>query len=211
MIINANIPLPSCFQKPEEGDVFYDTVPLMSEDRVPNPGSMAQILEDPAEMAVLHDRLYPRLFRYARFRTNDPATAEDLASQAFLHLLEATKTKRKQIDNIDAWLMGTLSNLVNDHLRRRYHQPKSNLDETLISGLPNPHTIVEHSERNDVIALALEQLTDDQQQVLSLRFGAEMSLAETALIMERQENAVKALQFRALNALRRRLNENSHE
>lgn len=183
----------------------------MSKDGPSNLGSLAQILEDPAEMAVLHDRLYPRLFRYARFRINDPVAAEDLASQAFLYLLESAKTKRKHIDNIEGWLMGTLSNLVNDHLRRRYRMPKAELDETLVSRLPNAHTILEQSEMSISITRALEQLTDDQQQVLSLRFGAELSLAETAAIMERQENAVKALQFRALKALRRHLNENSHE
>jgi RNA polymerase sigma-70 factor (ECF subfamily) len=46
-------------------------------------------------------------------------------------------------------------------------------------------------------------LTEDQQQVLALRFGQGYSLEETAAVMKKKINAVKALQFRALNALQR--------
>ena len=54
---------------------------------------------------------------------------------------------------------------------------------------------------------ALIQLTEDQQQVLALRFGQGYSLEETAAVMKKQVNAVKALQFRALNALQRKIGE----
>ncbi len=53
--------------------------------------------------------------------------------------------------------------------------------------------------------MALIQLTEDQQQVLALRFGQGYSLEETAAVMKKQINAVKALQFRALNALQRKI------
>jgi RNA polymerase sigma-70 factor (ECF subfamily) len=196
-----------------EGDVFfYDKVPLMSKVGVgSHAGSLDQLVEDPAEMAALHDRLYPRLFRYARFRINDSRAAEDLASETFLKLLEAARKPAQHIDNIEGWLMGTLSNLASDHLRRRYRQPESEVSDNIVSGLPNPQAILERSERHDSVAQAMANLTDDQQQVLSLRFGAEMSLAKTAQIMNRQENAVKALQYRALRALRRHLDEKAHE
>jgi RNA polymerase sigma-70 factor (ECF subfamily) len=174
-------------------------------------GSLSELVNDPVEMAVLHDRLFPRLFRYARFRLNDADVAEDLASEAFLRLLETAHHKSIQIDNIDGWLMGTLSNMVNDQLRNRYRTPASKLNETLISHQPGPHSVIEQSERQESVSSALMRLTDDQQQVLSLRFGSGLSLAETARTMEKNENAVKALQFRALNALRRQMEEEPHE
>ncbi len=55
----------------------------------------------------------------------------------------------------------------------------------------------------------MENLTGDQQQVLALRFGQGLSLEETAQVMKKKSNAVKALQFRALNALQLKLGERS--
>jgi RNA polymerase sigma-70 factor (ECF subfamily) len=51
----------------------------------------------------------------------------------------------------------------------------------------------------------VEHLTQDQRDVISLRFGAGLSLAETAQFMGKTIGAIKALQFRALQALARNL------
>lgn len=174
-------------------------------------GSLSELIDDPVEMAVLHDRLFARLFRYANFRLNDSAAAEDLASEAFLRLFEAARRKPSHIDNIEGWLMGTLSNMVNDQLRQRYRKPVAGLNEELINYQPGPQALVEQSEQEKSVASALMKLTEDQQQVLSLRFGAGLSLSEAAATMKKNENAIKALQFRALNALRRQLSEKAYE
>ncbi len=50
---------------------------------------------------------------------------------------------------------------------------------------------------------AMEGLTDLQRQVVSLRFAGELSLSETAKVMQRTDGAVKFLQHSALQALRR--------
>ena len=58
-------------------------------------------------------------------------------------------------------------------------------------------------ERQLMAGLAL--LTEDQRQVLALRFIDELSTAETATAMGKSEGAVKALQYRALARMRRAL------
>ncbi len=57
--------------------------------------------------------------------------------------------------------------------------------------------------RLEEVTLAMRDLTDLQQQVLNLRFAADLSIAEVAKVMSRKEGAVKFLQFSALRALRR--------
>ena len=57
----------------------------------------------------------------------------------------------------------------------------------------------------EITQQALRQLTIEQQEVLILRFGQMLSLQETADIMDKRVNAVKQLQLRALQALRRAL------
>jgi len=56
---------------------------------------------------------------------------------------------------------------------------------------------------------AMQSLTEDQRQVLSYRFGLDMSHREIAQIMNRNEPAIRALQFRAVAALRRAMAEDA--
>jgi len=62
-------------------------------------------------------------------------------------------------------------------------------------------------EQGDAVREAYAELTPDQQDVLALRFGSGYSLEETARMMDKKVNAVKALQFRALAALQRNIGE----
>jgi RNA polymerase sigma-70 factor (ECF subfamily) len=101
--------------------------------------------------------------------------------------------------------MGTLANLVNDHFRQAYGKPTQELSEDLHSNSPDLSALAEQNERQTAVRHALGRLTVEQQHVLSLRFGSELSLEETAQLMDRSANAIKALQFRALTSLRREL------
>ena len=70
---------------------------------------------------------------------------------------------------------------------------------------------VDRREKVDAIRQAYTLLTPDQQNVLALRFGDGLSLDETAEVLQKNINAVKALQFRALQALQRNIGEVANE
>jgi RNA polymerase sigma-70 factor (ECF subfamily) len=70
---------------------------------------------------------------------------------------------------------------------------------------------VDQREQNRIVNDAYTQLTSEQQHVLALRFGQGYSLEETAATMNKNVNAVKALQFRALAALQREVGEVDYE
>ncbi|MCL0039172.1 sigma-70 family RNA polymerase sigma factor, partial [Dehalococcoidia bacterium] len=72
-----------------------------------------------------------------------------------------------------------------------------------VSSSGNPHPLVEHEVDVDQLRAAIRQLTEAQQEVISLRFSAELSIAEVASIMGKSEGAVKSLQHGAIVALRR--------
>ena len=57
---------------------------------------------------------------------------------------------------------------------------------------------------------AMDEITDLQRQVISMRFGAGLSVAETAQSIKKKEGAVKALQHSAIQALRRRMAQRGH-
>ena len=66
---------------------------------------------------------------------------------------------------------------------------------------------IDRRHQNASIRAAYSQLTPEQQHVLALRFGDGFSLEETAKVMKKKVNAIKALQFRAMTALQRNIGE----
>jgi RNA polymerase sigma-70 factor (ECF subfamily) len=158
---------------------------------------------DPQAVSSIHSRYFPELYRYAHYRLGDPSAAEDVASEALVRLLEAVSAGSGPTASLRGWLLGTAANLINDDLRRRYARREEELSERIAAEDPTPHDHVEGSDRVRAVRAALRDLTLDQQHVLALRFGNGYSLEETAAILRKKSNAVKALQFRALAALRR--------
>lgn len=160
---------------------------------------------DPQAIASVHRSYYSQVFRYARYRVGDDAIAEDLASETFTRFLEALNNGRGPREHIRGWLMGTISNLINDHFRSLYKQPETTLDDHILSEENNPDKSIETTEKERELRKALQQLAPMQQHVLALRFGNGYSLEETARVMGKKTNAVKQLQFRAVAAMRRNL------
>jgi RNA polymerase sigma-70 factor (ECF subfamily) len=160
---------------------------------------------DAEAISAVHARYFVELYRYAAYRTGDPQLAEDLASEVLVRLLEAVRVGKGPATSLRGWLMGTASHLVNDHYRRAYGRPTEELNENLRSDAPEVSAQAEQNERQADVRRALLRLTPEQQHVLSLRFGSGLSLEETAQLMDRSANAIKALQFRALAGLRREL------
>jgi len=164
---------------------------------------------DHSTLTEIHDRYYPDVFRYARYRLGDEKVAEDITSEVFLVLLDALHKRRGPTQNLRGWLLGTASNLVNDHLRRLYSrkvEPLELEEDDLVDG-DQIEKRYDDAWQKLQVRQALPLLTAEQQHVLALRFADECSLEETAQIMGKSVTAIKALQFRAIVALRRLLDE----
>lgn len=162
-------------------------------------------------VGAVYDHYFPEIHRYVLYRLNDEHLAEDLASDVFVRLLEAARARRGPETNLKAWLLATASHVVTDHLRRSYRRPVEHLSEELLDQGSQPDGEFDRRESRRSVGQAYSRLTPEQQNVLALRFGQGYSLEETALMLKKKVNAVKALQFRALAALQRRLAEVADE
>ncbi len=162
---------------------------------------------DAHALAQIHDLYYPEIYRYAYIRTNDEQEAEDIASEVFLRLLSALHSHKNPPHSLKGWLYGVASHLVADHFRRR---PTLPIEESL-PGNGSPAAEVEERLRLSEVLEAMQSLTEDQQEVLALRFGNLLSIEETAHIMKKTVTAVKALQYRAVVALRQILSESEED
>ena len=162
---------------------------------------------EPQAISAAYDRYFPEVYRFVRFRLNDEHVAEDIASDVFVRLLEASRSGRGPQTNLKAWLLSTASHIVVDHLRKSYRRPESELPETLPDGAPSLAADFEKLERDRRLKNAMSTLTEEQQYVITLRFNQGYSLDETASLMKKNVNSVKQLQFRALAALNRAMGE----
>ena len=162
---------------------------------------------DARAIGVIYDRYSADVYRYARYRLDDDHVAEDIASDVFLQLLEALQNGHGPQSNVKAWLLSTAAHIVTDHLRRAYRRPTTAIPEDLADLAGTPIDEFDSRERSRDFQRAYARLTDEQQHVLALRFGQGYSLEETAAVLQKKINAVKALQFRALAALQRNIGE----
>jgi RNA polymerase sigma-70 factor (ECF subfamily) len=162
---------------------------------------------DARALTQIHDQYYPELYRFALYRTDDPETAQDIAGEVFLRLLDALHAGRAPQTSLRGWLFGVAAHLVADHFRRA---PTVPLDEELTAGV-SPSGEAEERLQKQAVRRALQQLTHEQQDVLGLRFGDGFSIEKTAEALGKSVMAVKALQFRAVEALRRALTKNNTE
>ncbi|MFN8400976.1 MAG: sigma-70 family RNA polymerase sigma factor [Anaerolineales bacterium] len=162
---------------------------------------------DSKAIGAVYDQYFSEVYRFVLYRVGDQNLAEDIASDVFIRLLEAIKVGRGPDSNIKGWLIGTASHVVTDHFRKKYRRPEDELSDSLPGLEPSPASEVDQREQNRLVRGAYKKLTAEQQDVLALRFGQGYSLEETAARMDKNVNAVKALQFRALAALQREIGE----
>ena len=162
------------------------------------------------------DRLYQlyidKVYRYIWYRVGDQATAEDLAMDVFVRLVEHIGGFRippqQQVAAFSAWLFRIAGNLVNDHHRRRVRTDRyveSKQNELSSAGTDAFDGEMRHMATQDQLRKALTQLNHSQRDVLYYRYVADLSSKQTASVMKKTESAIKALQHRALESLRRAL------
>lgn len=160
---------------------------------------------DTKSIGAVYDEYFPEVYRYALYRIGDENLAEDIASDVFIRLLEAVQAGRGPHSNLKGWLIGTASHIATDHLRRKYRHPEDEIPASLPDLESDIATQFDRRAQTDDIKTALSNLTAEQQHVLSLRFGQGYSIDETAYLMNKNVNAIKALQFRALASLQREI------
>ncbi len=164
---------------------------------------------DQAALSELYNLHVDRIYQYVRYRIGNEQTAEDITAEVFLRAIESLGHYDDQGAPFIAWLYRIAYARVVDFWRRGKRQQTAPLDDPLLN-----NNLVSTDEAIDIDFLqhqslrnALKQLTDDQQNVIILKFMQNMSNAEIAQIVGKTEGAVKALQRRALEALARLLNQ----
>ena len=159
---------------------------------------------DEAALSELYDRYEAKIFNYIYRRTGDEVLAEDFTSQVFLKMLESIRDQKAWHSSFSGWLYRIAHNLVIDHYRRKERQSAVELEDTspVTSDEAPLEVKVEQTLDAERVRSAIRRLTEEQAEVVSLRFLEGYSISEVAAMMNRTEGAVKALQYRAVATLR---------
>jgi RNA polymerase sigma-70 factor (ECF subfamily) len=161
---------------------------------------------DSEALSELYRRYADAIFRYVYYRVGDQAVAEDLVSDVFVRMLEGLPSYQDIGRPFEAWLYRIAHARVVDHYRKGKRQRSAPLDERLVADdETDPRQLAVEREDTRRTWEAVNELTEDQQQVISLRFLAGCSTQEVARLLGKTEGAVKALQHRGLASLRRLL------
>ena len=154
---------------------------------------------DRTAFAEIYDRHQPAIYRYIFYRVGD-AAAEDLTSEVFVRLVDSIEHFTYQGRPLLAWLYTIAHNLVTDHHRSTGRTTMVPLDEQLVDEATDPEDAAGHTLAQQRLAAALDQLTEDQRQVLLLKFFEGLDNKTAAQLSGKSYDAVKALQHRGLAA-----------
>jgi RNA polymerase sigma-70 factor (ECF subfamily) len=163
------------------------------------------IQRDRTAFTALYDRHVDQVYRHVYYKVSNQADAEDITQEAFVKAWKAIHKYKRTEAPFVAWLITIARNLIADHYKRRPNLV--NLDELVEQAPPqplsDPERLAEVSFNRDVVKQAVLKLEGDKQKVIMMRFIDGFSYEEIALALNKSEGAIRVIQYRALNELRR--------
>ncbi len=147
----------------------------------------------------------PRLFNYVSYRVRDEEIAQELTAT----ICERALSRLHQYDPdrgvLTAWIFGIARNALCDHFRELQNSPKP----IALDKLPeirarerSPEEVYEAIEAFRLVVNHIDQLTETEQEVLALRYGADLPNAEIAQVTGLTPNYVGVILHRAIAKLR---------
>ena len=155
----------------------------------------------------LYERYLTPIFRFIYFRVKRREDVEDLTQTVFMKAWNALPDFQERGSPFSSWLYAIARNAVIDHWRKKEDIIFDNQADTLRhiedkDKAANPFSVVEKEEKKRAVRQAIGTLTDDQQEIVILKFIEDLSNKEIAEVTAKTEEAVRQLQCRALKELR---------
>ena len=159
---------------------------------------------DPAALGAVVGRYQHRLYRYFLRLVHDPATADDLFQQTWLHVVRHLG-RYDSARSFDTWLFAIAHHAAIDVLRRRTGESLDDCAWEPASRAPDALSAVLAGERAAILAAAMATLPALYREALTLRFEEGMKLEEIAEVTGAPLSTVKSRVQRGLEALRQKI------
>lgn len=161
---------------------------------------------DVDSFARLYDIFITPVYRYIYYKVN-PVEVEDLTELVFLKIWENIQKYQKGAYSFSAWVFRIARNLVIDHYR--LFKDTAELTDQYADEREHvsPKVRAEESLTKEHLKLALNKLQNAHREILLLKFMEDLSNEEIAAMLDKTEGSLRIMQFRALKALRKILQE----
>lgn len=156
---------------------------------------------DSRAVAALYNMFAHPIYRYIAYRVSSPADAEDLTAEVFVRMVEGLPAYRWTGAPFEAWLYRIAAARIIDFRRRAGSRQMVELSEDLTDAAPTPEVYTTEQQELASLRQAVQQLPDEQQTILLLRFVERKRHEEIAALLGKSMTAVKAAQYRALMQL----------
>ena len=163
--------------------------------------------EDDAAFVTLYDFYFPKIYAYVYKRCGHQQTAEDVVSIAFTKVFTGLGTYDAKSGSFKAWVYRIATNVLIDHYRKQGRRPK---EAEIPEGYDIEHKDAERADdRVDRkidrgrIEHVLKQLPEKDQEVLQLKFFAELSNIEIAQALGISANNAGVRVYRSLKAFKK--------
>jgi len=166
--------------------------------------------KDAAEtFTELYERYLPKVFRYISYRVGDMDLAEDLTSVVFEKALTKIDSYRSNKASFSTWLMTVARNTIIDHYRVKSRKLTISIEETLevASEEASPEEEVIRKEELQRLGTYLRGLSQQEREIISLKFGAELTNRQIAQIVRLSESNIGTILYRAICKLRDKFKE----
>jgi RNA polymerase sigma-70 factor, ECF subfamily len=162
--------------------------------------------QDSEALTRIYEAYFDKIYRYLVVRVRNEIEAEDLTQQVFMKVLQSISSYKSKGVPFSSWIYRIAHNQMVDFMRQQNKKATVDIEGLqLPDNADDPQQVIEQQVDVEEVKKATQKLTAAQQEVLSLRFTAEMSIAQCAEIMGKSEGAIKALQHSAVLALRKAL------
>lgn len=156
---------------------------------------------DKESVAMLYQTFAQVIYRYIAYRVPTSSDAEDLTAEVFMKMVQGLPRYQVTGAPFEAWLYSIAAARIADWHRRNQRRAQVELSETLTTGDPLPEDQLLQVQEVEHLRSAIQQLPEEQQTILILRFIERKSHEEVAEIMSKSVTAVKSIQHRALQRL----------
>jgi RNA polymerase sigma-70 factor (ECF subfamily) len=163
------------------------------------------IRKDQEAFGELYDRHVVRVYRHIYYMVGSAAEAEDLTAQTFLRAWEAIERYQVRGAPFVSWLLRIAHNLGVSHLRSR--RESSQLHDGIVDDKMrrDPEWAYQQTAEEELVHAAILKLREEQRQVIVLRFIEDLDYREVAEIIGKSVAAIRVIQHRALNSLRKQM------
>lgn len=181
---------------------------------VPDPAVERPLIErackgDRPAIESLYELHVDKIYKYVLFRVGHQSDAEDITGEVFVKMVEHLPRYQWRNVPFQAWLYMIAKNQIISHYRRSSSRPSRPIDDLDFADPQSaPDLLVEQHLTVNEVYQAAQKLPEAQRRVIELRFGADLSVRETAQMLNKTENNVKVLQHKALQKLQKLLRGN---